>query len=130
MKKYLILILTFLCLGCLDQPASARRYEHHHSGSSRKWEASRILEKTRYYVLRADRMARGPERYRLKSAYANQRYARTYYSRGLYERTIRYSLRARDIAQDIIAKHRHHGPPPPPPPRGRSRGSISVRLRL
>jgi hypothetical protein len=128
MKKQLFLILAVICLSGIGMTAYAYR-PGPPPGPPERHQAWRVLEVTKDSLLRAQRVAHryGPEHDRLKRAFLYQRQAREYYRRGHYRHTIRYSLRARKFADDIIA---YHAPPPRRPHHHDDGSSINIRLKL
>jgi hypothetical protein len=78
-----------------------------------RWEARQVLEETKEYIFRAERVARGYQRADLRRAYELQAEARDCYRQWYYRRAIRLSYSAREIAQEII-RRAEEGPPPPP----------------
>jgi hypothetical protein len=132
MKKQLFLILAVICLSGIGMTAYAYR-PGPPPGPPEHLRAQRVLDVTKDSLLRAQRVAHrhGSEHDRLQTAFSYQRRAREYYRQGRYQRTIRYSLRAREIADSIINHHaRRHAPPPPPPRHGRDDGGSSINIRL
>jgi hypothetical protein len=137
-KKLWILILTLFASLSFSMVASARTgYGYHHQPppyyrphSSDRFKARRVLDVTRDYVFRADRVAHRYQRDSLKRAFYLQRQARYYYSRGHYRTTIRYSLQARDVAVNIIKTAGCPAPWRGPPYRHKNDASISIRLNL
>jgi hypothetical protein len=137
MKKTLVFMLTWLCLCGMSQLVSARvppPYGYHHRPAPvSRMGARRVLDKTRGYLYRAQNVAPpyGPNRYRLRQAFNYQKRARRLLAQCFYHSAVRTSLRAREIAKDIIATRRRP-PLPPPAPRRRWKpdGSISIHLTL
>jgi hypothetical protein len=143
MKKQLILIITLICLCSTSRLVSARPGgpppppDHHghfdRPAPTSRMEASRVINETRGYLNRAQRMTppHGPKRNRLDMAFSQQRRARNYFRQCRYEHAVRSSLQARKIARDIIAKHhRHPEPPPPAPHHGHDEGGSSINIKL
>jgi hypothetical protein len=122
MKKLFILLLTILCLSGAGQLTSANSSYYdpsrddappppagHHDrvgrpGPRRRLEARRVLDKTGAYLKQAQLIAPRPELSRLGRAFAYQRKASICYRQCRYDRAIRLSLRAREIARKIIAR--------------------------
>jgi hypothetical protein len=142
MKKFLVLVLAIMCSICFPMAVGAHprfggppppppRHGGYHS--SDRMTAWRVLEVTRDVVFRAERVARGYQQAELSRAFSLQKQARYYYGRGHYQTTINYSLRARGIAEDIIAQAHRPGPPRRVPPHRRhhdSGSSIHVRINI
>jgi hypothetical protein len=143
MKRFLVLSLTFISSLCLAMSASAHPRREgpppppppHHGGyhSSDRTTAWRVLEVTRDVIFRAQRVAHGYQQAKLDKAFYLQKQARSYYSRRHYQTTINYSIRARGIAENIIAEARRPGPPrreAPPRTHHDTGSSINVRINL
>jgi hypothetical protein len=118
-KKIMVLLLTMAGIISISMAASA----HHGPGRGYppppdrgRWEARSVLDETKAYIFRAQRVAHGYQRAELRRAYSLQAEARNLYRHSFYQRAIRLSYRAREIAQDIIERAERRYPPPPPPP--------------
>ncbi|HYH03756.1 MAG TPA: hypothetical protein VEC37_11675 [Bacillota bacterium] len=125
MKKTLMLVLLLLCSSATV--ASAHNYDysehrHHKAGhrehryqenSEERMRARRVLRYTSETLMQAQRAARrGGYREGLGRGFAHQDRAKELYYDGEYNRSIRHSLRAREIAEYIIdenrVEHHHH----------------------
>jgi hypothetical protein len=94
-----------------------------------RWEARHVMEETKEYIFRAERVAYGYQRADLRRAFDLQARARHSYRQWQYRRAIRLSYRAREIAQDII-RRAEAGPPPPPRHHHYDDGESSIHIRL
>jgi hypothetical protein len=87
-----------------------RRWDDRHHHDFNRYERSKareVLRVTADYLIRAQRAARlGHYHFGLGKAYAHQEEARRLYRDGFYRRAIAHSLRARQIAQDVIDGNR------------------------
>jgi hypothetical protein len=139
MKKFLVLILTLISSFSFPMVAGARPGHGypppppHHSKPNDRITAQRVLDVTRDVIFRARRVARSYQQENLYRAFSLQKQARSYYSRGHYQTTINYSLRARRVAENIIAEARRHGPPRRVPhhgPHHDNESSIDIRVKI
>jgi hypothetical protein len=142
MKRFLILILTLISSLSFTMVTSAHpRFggpppppRHTRPYVNERLKAQRVLDVTRDVIFQAQRVARSYQQADLRRAFSLQKQARYYFSRGHYNTTINYSLRARGIAENIIAEARRHAPPRREPPHRRhshdSDSSINIRLNL
>lgn len=86
---------------------------HHYHNPEKRLQAKRVLNYTFEILIQAQRAARrGGYREGLGRAFAHQDRAEELYESGEYNRSIRHSLRAREIAEYIIDEnsgiHPHH----------------------
>ncbi|HEY8465037.1 MAG TPA: hypothetical protein VIM29_13680 [Bacillota bacterium] len=112
MKKILIIMLLLACsIGSVASAGPPRRPPGPpHRGpvkinhdSREKVRARNVLRETNVTLERAQIAARrGNYRNGLGRAFSHQQEARDLYRRGRYDRAIAHSLRARDIANDVI----------------------------
>ena len=121
MKKILILILTLISIistsivaeACGPGPGYPPPPYWGPPPDDDRMEALGVLNETREYLFRAQRVAYGPLRNDLRHAFALQADARELYRQWHHQRAIQLSLRAREIAQDIIEETNRRDPPPP-----------------
>jgi hypothetical protein len=141
MKKFLVLVLAIMCSISFPMAASAHpRFggpppppRHSRPYINERLKAQRVLDVTRDVIFQAKRVARGYQQAELRRAFSLQKQARYYFSRGHYNTTINYSLRARGIADNIIAEAHRYGPPRRVPPHRHhddSGSSIKVRINI
>ncbi|HYH03757.1 MAG TPA: hypothetical protein VEC37_11680 [Bacillota bacterium] len=120
MKKLIVLGLVLAC--SLSAVATAHGHEgrdfdrdrrdhrppvREHRDSRERMRARDVLRETNNVLERAQRSSdRGGYRNGLGRAFAHQEEARDLYRYGRYERSISHSLRAREIAEDIIRANR------------------------
>jgi hypothetical protein len=89
-----------------------------------RMEARRVLTETKGRLDQAQRVAYGPQHENLRNAFDLQADAHNCYEQLRYHRAIQLSLRAREIAQNIIEEAGRRDPPPPPPHRRHDRRSL------
>jgi hypothetical protein len=138
LKKILVLILTLTSIISTSMvtkacgpgpgyPPPPPPYWGHYPGE--RTEALRVLNETRKYLFRAQRLTYGHWRADLRHAFDLQAEARELYRQWRHRQAMHLSFRAREIAQDVIADAELRGPPPPPPHRHR-RSFIQFHLDL
>jgi hypothetical protein len=141
MKKFLVLVLAIMCSIGFPMVAGAHpRFggpppppRHSRPYVNKRLKAQRVLDVTRDVIFQAERVARSYQQAELRRAFSLQKQARYYFSRGHYNTTINYSIRARGIAENIIAEARRHAPPRRVPPHRHhddSGSSIKVRINI
>jgi hypothetical protein len=140
LKKILILILTLTSLFSIGIVASAfgpgSGYPpppppHHGFHPGDQMEARRVLDETRDYIFQAQRVADRYQQQNLRRAFGLQADGREFYRQWRYDRAIRLSYRAREIAQDIIeSAERRELPPPPRRHHQDGEGDSSIHIRL
>jgi hypothetical protein len=139
LKKILILILTLISIISISIVANAYGpgpgyppppYWGPPPGD--RMEARRVLDETRDYIFRAQRVAHRYQQGDLRRAFDIQADARNLYRQWHYHRAIQLSLHARGIARDIIEEAERRDPPPPPPYHRHydRRSSIHINLNL
>jgi hypothetical protein len=135
-KKILILLLSLVSIIGISITANAYGPgpggpppppPHNGSHSGDRMEARRVLTETKGRLDQAQRVAHGPQRENLRNAFDLQAKANDRYRQSRYDQAIRLSLRAREIAQNIIEKAGRRNFPPPPHDR---KSSIHINLKL
>jgi hypothetical protein len=137
LKKILILLLTLVSIIGISITANAYGPggppppppPHWGPPPNERMEALRVLNKTREYLFQARRVAYGPLREDVRHAFDLQADARYFYKQWRHQRAIQLSLRAREIAQDVIEKAERRDPPLPPPHHHR-KPSIHINLNI
>jgi hypothetical protein len=137
-KKILILILTLVSIIGISITANAYGPgsggplppppPHWGPPPNERIGALKVLNETREFLFQAQRVAYGPLREDVRHAFDLQANAREFYRQWRHQRAIRLSLRAREIAQDVIEKAERRDPPPPP--HHHRKPSIHINLNL